>query len=90
MECKYKFFVQPPGEKVRVVIREEDSDGLILAAAFSGEYIPLSEAMLFKMAMRYPLMTLKVIIGIHFEAFRLFLKGVPNFAHSPRDIKLDT
>ena len=90
MECTYNFFVQPPGEKVRVVIREEDGDGLILAAAFTGQHIPLSEAMLFKMAMRYPLMTLKVIMGIHFEAFRLFLKGVPNFAHSPRDIKWDT
>lgn len=90
MKCTYNFFVQPPGEKVRVVIREEDSDGLILAAAFSGDYMPLNAGSLLKAAVRYPLMTLKVIIGIHFEAFRLLLKGVPNFTHYPRDIKWDT
>ena len=82
MDCTYKFFVQPPGDRVRVVIREEDGDGLLLAAAFSGIYSPLNDLTLLKAAFRYPLMTVKVIAGIHFEAIRLFFKGIPNFPHS--------
>ena len=87
MDCTYNFFIQPPGDRVRVVIREEDGDGLLLAAAFSGSYSPLNDLTLFKAAMRYPLMTIKVIAGIHFEAVRLFFKGIPNFAHFPADGK---
>ena len=38
-------------------------------------------AMLIVMLFRYPLMTLKVTAAIHWEAMRLFLKGVPVFRH---------
>ena len=90
MDCTYNFFIQPPGDRVRVVIREEDSEGLLLAAAFSGNYSPLNDLTLFKAALRYPLMTVKVIAGIHFEAIRLFFKGIPNFPHSAADEKPNT
>ena len=29
-------------------------------------------------------MTLKVVAGIHYEAFRLWRKGVPYFTHEPQ------
>ena len=32
----------------------------------------------------------KVIAGIHFEAIRLFFKGIPNFPHSTADEKPNT
>jgi hypothetical protein len=35
------------------------------------------------MLFRYPLMTLKVIAAIHFEAVRLMLKGVRRHPHAP-------
>ena len=90
MDSTYNFFIQPPGDRVRVVIREEDGDGLLLAAAFSGKYSPLNDLTLLKAALRYPLMTVKVIAGIHFEAIRLFFKGIPNFPHSAADEKPNT
>ena len=83
IDCTYDFRIQSPAEQVRVVIREEDKDGLLLAAAFSGRHTPLSDRALLATAVRYPLMTLKVIAGIHFEALRLFLKRIPHFEHSP-------
>ena len=85
MDCSYDFRIQPPGDKVRVVIREEDREGLLLAAAFSGDHRPLTDVNLLKAAFKYPLMTLKVVIGIHWEAVRLFLKGAPYFPHSPAE-----
>ncbi len=81
MACRYKFRLQPPGEKVSVVIREEDEDGLLLVASFHGDHLPLSDAALIKMALKFPLMTLKVIVGIHIEAVRLWLKKAPYFPH---------
>ena len=90
MDCTYNFFIQPPSDQVRVVIREEDKDGLLLAAAFSGSYSPLSDLTLLRAAIRYPLMTIKIIAGIHFEAIRLLLKGIPNFSHFPADDKWKT
>ena len=85
MACRYKFRLQPPGEKVRVVIREEDEDGLLLAASFHGDHLPLNDAALIKMALKFPLMTLKVMAGIHIEAVRLWLKKAPYFPHKPRE-----
>ena len=81
MTCHYKFRLQPPGDKIRVVIKEEDDDGLLLAAAFHGDRLPLSDAVLIKMALKFPLMTLKVMAGIHIEAVRLWLKKAPYFPH---------
>ena len=81
MTCHYEFRLQPPGDKVRVVIREEDDDGLLLAASFHGDHLPLSDAVLIKMALKFPLMTLKVMAGIHIEAVRLWLKKAPYFPH---------
>jgi DUF1365 family protein len=34
------------------------------------------------MWLRHPLMTLKIIAAIHFEALRLMWKGVPRHAHA--------
>ncbi len=82
MDCRYQFRVQPPSAHTRVVIREEDADGLLLAAAFSGSHRQLTDRNLLKTAIKYPLMTFKVIIGIHWEAVRLLLKGAPYFSHS--------
>ena len=88
MACSYKFRLQPPGEKVRVVIREEDEEGLLLAASFNGDHLPLSDAVLIKMALKFPLMTLKVMVGIHIEAVRLWLKKTPYFPHkSSEDVE---
>jgi len=38
------------------------------------------------MALRYPLMTLKVVLAIHYEAVRLMLKGVRRHPHSAKAV----
>lgn len=83
MECAYKFRVQPPGEHVRVVMRVEDGDGLLLAASFNARRRPFSDRSLALAALRYPLMTVKVMVGIHWEALKLWIKKAPIFAHKP-------
>jgi DUF1365 family protein len=80
-DCRYNFRVRPPAENVAVAIHEEEAGHPILNASFAGKRRPLSDGALLAMWLRYPLMTLKVVFAIHFEAVRLMLKGVRRHAH---------
>jgi DUF1365 family protein len=83
MEADYKFRILPPGDNVNVVIRQEDADGLLLAAAFRGERTVLSPASLAVRLALFPLLTVKIFAGIHWEALLMWLKGFSVFRHEP-------
>lgn len=75
---RYEFRVRPPGDNVQVGVNYLNQDVLVLATSFAGtRRRALNDATLVGVLARYPLMTLKVIAAIHYEAARLFLKGVP-------------
>jgi DUF1365 family protein len=83
MNCRYQFSIDPPAERVLIGITEADDAGPLLVATFSGARRSLSDKTLLKTFFQYPLMTLKVMGGIHFEAFKLWWKGVPVYRHQP-------
>ena len=82
-DCRYQFRIRPPGEDVAVVIHEEEAGSPILNASFAGERRAMRDGVLARLLLRYPLMTLKVVAAIHFEAVRLMLKGVRRHPHAP-------
>lgn len=81
MECRYRFRIAPPQDDVLIAIDEHDAKGSLLFASFNGKRKPLTSAALWKMLALYPLMTLKIMGGIHLEAFRLWKKGLPVYRH---------
>lgn len=83
MDCTYDMAIVPPDERVSVTIAEADAEGALLAATFNGERRDLSDRFLASALLRYPLMTVKVIAGIHWEAFNLWRKRTPIFRHPP-------
>lgn len=76
MDHSYDFRLTSPGETLSVFIHQTDAEGPIFNASFAGRAEPATDASLFAAFFRYPLMTLKVIAAIHYEAARLFLKGL--------------
>jgi DUF1365 family protein len=85
MPMRYHFRLNPPGEQLNVRILETDIDGPLLAATFTGQRRPLTDAGILKACAAVPLLTLKVITTIHFEALRLWLKGAPFFRRTPQN-----
>jgi DUF1365 family protein len=83
-DCRYNFRIRPPRENVSVAINEDEAGRPILNASFAGDRRPLTDRTLLKMLFAYPLMTLKVVGAIHFEAVRLMAKGIRRHPHAPK------
>jgi hypothetical protein len=88
MDCRYRFKIIPPEDDILIAINETESGKPILTATFAGKRKPLSDASLFLMLLKHPLMTLKIIAAIHFEAVRLMFKGVKRHAYRARGSSL--
>ena len=76
MDCNYFFRILHPREKLSVVIDQYDKEGKILFASQDGERCDLTSKNLMKSYLKHPLMTFKIISAIHFEAFKLWIKGI--------------
>lgn len=75
-DCEYQFSVTPPNESVDIHIRQTQQQDTIFIAAFSGRQQSLTDNGLLINFIKYPLMTIKVIAAIHWEALRLWKKGL--------------
>jgi len=76
MNCIYFFRLLKPGNKISVIIDLQDSEGKILYASQDGVKSELNNTNLIKSYLKHPLMTFKIIVAIHFEAFRLWTKRI--------------
>jgi len=76
MDMVYEFTVTPPAEKVSIAIVERDRQGVVLTATQSQDRVALTDAALARVFFSHPLLTLKVVVGIHLEALVLWIKGM--------------
>jgi DUF1365 family protein len=76
MNCIYFFRLLKPGNKISVIIDLQDLEGKILYASQDGVKSELNNINLIKSYLKHPLMTFKIILAIHFEAFKLWTKGI--------------
>ena len=98
-KCRKKFYVSPfmdmktfynfkllnPNDKLSVFIKQTDANGTILTATQTGVKKEFSFKQLAINFLKYPLMTIKIIGSIHYEALLLWKKGA---IYRKRDIKL--
>jgi len=72
----YEFRLRKPASDLYLHIRQSDADGPLLDAWVNGSKSHISDRNLLLCLIRYPLLSLKVVAGIHWEALQLWLKGV--------------
>ncbi|MCG8442572.1 MAG: DUF1365 domain-containing protein [Caulobacterales bacterium] len=90
MTGAYDFRLRAPDERLSILIRHHVPEGDLLVARHAGSRAPLRDATLARLFFAYPLMTLKVIAAIHWEALRLWRKGatyVPRPAPPDSDVR---
>ncbi len=76
MDLRYEFRVIPPGERCVVAMTVRRGEKIALSASFVGDRRPLTDSGLLRAWAANPFMNVKVITGIHWEALKMWMKGV--------------
>lgn len=75
MNADYHFRFSRHGDRHATVIREYQDGRLMLVAVQQGTAERITDARLLYAALAYPLLTLKVVAMIHWQALKIWLKG---------------
>ncbi len=85
MEMSYAFALTRPGETIATHVDGLDAEGRrLILASFKGGRRAISDGALLRLLVVHPLMTLKVVAAIHFEAVKLLAKGLRLRPEPPR------
>ena len=76
MKSKYNLRILKPEKMLSVIIDQSDKEGKLLYASQDGVVKEINNKNILISYISHPLMTFKVIAAIHFEALKLWLKGV--------------
>lgn len=77
LDLEFDFRFDLPGRRLRLAIDDYSGSERVLISTVTGAREELTAANLARFTLRYPLVTLKVIFLIHWEALRLWLKKIP-------------
>jgi len=76
MDLTYRFRVTAPGAHVSLGITASDTQGTLIATAFGGARETMTDMALLRHFLRMPLQGVKVLAAIHWEALKLWCRGV--------------
>jgi len=85
MNYEYDWRFGLPGERLTVHM-ENLRDGKAFDATLALQRREINGAALAKTLIAFPLMTATVVIGIYWQALRLWLKRIPFHSHPPKDV----
>lgn len=75
LKGRYRFTLSEPGARLWVVIHETRDGAPLMDATLAAERKALNDVQLLSHVLRMPWMTVKVLLGIHWEALKLWRRG---------------
>ena len=81
MNMDYRWNIDIPGEHLKLNIENYAGSDRLFDASMSLKRIEINNRNLNRTLIAFPLMTLKVISAIHFQALKLWLKGIEYIPH---------
>lgn len=81
MDAAYRWSLTKPGNQLAIHIENWREDSCFFDVTMRLERRPLTGHQLARFLLRYPLMTAQVIAAIYWQAFHLWRKGCPFYAH---------
>lgn len=85
---KYRFTLRPPDEKLSVIIENLEDNTRTHMATIKAKRVPATTGAFLKAAILRPLSTHGITFGIHFQAFKLWLKKA-GYRSRPRQERPD-
>jgi len=79
VDGEYRFRFRLGAGSQLTKIDYHDANGLLLKTAIAGKPQPCSDSALFKALLRQPLLCVGIVARIHWQALRLWCKGLPFF-----------
>ena len=80
VEGQYRFRFMRTQERTVARIDHDDALGALIQTSVSGHLVALSTRTQWQALLRYPLMTVMVVVRIHWQAFKLWRKKVTFFS----------
>ena len=88
MDASYVLHVRDEADRLQIVINESEHGEPLLQASLALTRLPLTDANLLRMLVRYPLVTVKTIVMIHWHAFRLWRRGAKFHSHGDAGVPM--
>lgn len=77
LDTEFDFRLKLPEDKFKVNIDDFELNEKVFYSSYTGEKKEFNSKNLILLFLKYPLITLRIIIGIHYQAFILYLKNIP-------------
>lgn len=77
MDCRYDFKIASPSEKAILSIQQLENNQPVLNASFVGRRKAISQLSVLQQLILFPINSFLVVVGIHYEALKLWMKRVP-------------
>ena len=81
MNIHYDWRFNQPGQRLTVHMQNNIDADKVFDATLNLEYRPIQSTNMARVLIQYPIVTLKVVVSIYYQALRLLLKRVPLYDH---------